>query len=145
VQALENLELRAQLGLPPRPGYGEDGGVLLTRLPADSPAHNILREGDVLLALDGIPIAPDGTVQLPCAPEGVRVGMRYLVQRAAIGSMLRCAAASIEPRRHRARVPRRCMPRGAGAGTASCKRHAEHPPQTAGTTSCATASASPST
>jgi len=88
VQALENPELRIQLGLPARPGIGDDGGVLVTKLPADSPSNGVLQEGDVLLALDGIPIAADGTVLLPNAPNGVRIGMRYLVQRAALDSHL---------------------------------------------------------
>jgi len=87
VQALENAELRVQMGLPPRPGEGEDGGVLLTKLPADSPSIDVLKEGDVLLALDGIPIAADGTILLPEAPN-VRVGMRYLVQRSPLDKPL---------------------------------------------------------
>jgi len=88
VQSLENGELRVQLGLPPRPAAGEDGGVLLTKLPPDSPSNGVLKEGDVVLALDGIPIAPDGTVLLPDGPNGVHVGMRYLVQRAPLGKVL---------------------------------------------------------
>ena len=36
-----------------------------------------------------MPIAPDGTVALPDGPDGVRVGMRYLVQRTPIGGALR--------------------------------------------------------
>ena len=89
VQALENPSLRSQHGLPPRPtADGVDGGVLLTRLPPDANAAGVLREGDVLLALDGQPIAADGTVQLQGASMGVRVGMRHLVQRVALGDPL---------------------------------------------------------
>ena len=88
LQPLENLALRVQLGLPARPGPGEDGGVLVSQLPPDAAAAGVLREGDVILALDGHPIAADGTTVLPEMPDGVRLGMRYLVQRALPGATL---------------------------------------------------------
>jgi S1-C subfamily serine protease len=88
LQPLENLALRVQLGLPARPGAGEDGGVLVSMLPPDAAAVDVLKEGDVILALDGHPIAADGTAVLPEMPDGVRLGMRYLVQRALPGSTL---------------------------------------------------------
>lgn len=47
VQPLENVELRLQLGLPGRPAEGEEGGVLVTRVPKDSPSYGLLREMDV--------------------------------------------------------------------------------------------------
>ena len=88
LQPLENPALRVQLGLPARPRPGEDGGVLVSKLPPDAAAAEVLREGDVILALDGHPIAADGTAVLPEMPDGVRLGMRYLVQRALPGTTL---------------------------------------------------------
>jgi len=89
VQPLENMELRVDLGLPARPGDGEDGGVLLTRVPKDAASFEQLEEGDVLLAIDGHPIAADGTVLLPEALDPLRVNLRYMVQRAALGATLK--------------------------------------------------------
>ena len=86
VQPLENPELRAHLGLPARPAFGEDGGVLLSKLGQDAVCAGILQDGDVLLSVDGSPIAPDGTVLLPEAT--VRVGMRHCVQRVPIGTRI---------------------------------------------------------
>lgn len=87
VQPLENPELRVHLGLPARPAEGEEGGVQLSKLGPDAACAGILKEGDVLLAVDGVPIAADGTVVLPEAPS-VRVGMRHCVQRVPIGSRI---------------------------------------------------------
>jgi hypothetical protein len=50
-------------------------------------SEGILRDGDVLLAVDGSPIAPDGTVMLPEAPS-LRLGMRHRVQRMPLGTVL---------------------------------------------------------
>jgi hypothetical protein len=85
VQPLEHPELRRHLGLPARPADGEDGGVYLSRLGPDAVCAGVLRDGDVLLAVDGKGIAPDGTVVLPEAPH-VRVGMRHCIQRAPLGT-----------------------------------------------------------
>ena len=59
VQPLENPELRIHLGLPARPNRGEEGGVLLSKLGADAACTGVLMDGDVLLAVDGVPIAAD--------------------------------------------------------------------------------------
>ena len=87
VQPLENPELRGQLGLPVRPTNGEDGGVLLSKLGEDANCAGILEDGDVLLSVDGSPIAPDGTVLLQDAPT-VRIGMRHCVQRVPLGTRI---------------------------------------------------------
>lgn len=120
VQPLENMELRVQLGLPARPGEGEDGGVLITRVPNDAASHGLLEEGDVLLAIDGHPIAADGTVLLPDGADPLRVNLRYLVQRAALGSTLRyqvlragkrtVVPVRVQPRQQRLLPPRQPVP-----------------------------------
>ena len=87
VQPLENPELREHLGLPARPVEGQEGGVLLSKIGEDAACLGVLAEGDVLLAVDGVPIAADGTVVLPEAPS-VRVGMRHCVQRVPLGTRI---------------------------------------------------------
>ncbi|KAL1521022.1 hypothetical protein AB1Y20_022577 [Prymnesium parvum] len=89
VQPIENVELRLQLGLPGRPAEGEDGGVLITRVPKDSPSYGLLHEKDVLLAIDGHQIASDGTVLLHDSIDPLRVNLRHIVQRATLGSTLK--------------------------------------------------------
>ena len=74
VQRLESRAHRRFLGLP----ENEGGGVVVTRVGYGSSAWGTLRVGDVLLELDSVPIAADGTVLLR---EGELVGFDYLVSR----------------------------------------------------------------
>lgn len=74
VQRLESRAHRRFLGMP----EGDGGGVVVTRVGYGSSAWGTLEEGDVLLAVDGVPIAADGTVVLR---EGELVGFDYLVSR----------------------------------------------------------------
>ena len=60
---------------------------MLTKLGPDAACAGVLEDGDVLLAVDGSPIAADGTIVLPEAPS-VRLGMRHCVQRMPIGSTI---------------------------------------------------------
>jgi S1-C subfamily serine protease len=70
-QRLENPALRASLGLKnPR------GGVLLTKIVPGSAADGLLKEGDVLLGLDGVPVAEDGTIPFG---DGERVDLTHQV------------------------------------------------------------------
>jgi len=57
-QPLENPALREWLGMK-----GRDSGVLVTAVQYGSSAYGRLESGDVLLALDGMSIANNGTVQ----------------------------------------------------------------------------------
>ena len=57
-QSLENPCLRQRIGLG-----GEDGGVLVARVEYGGAAWGLLRPGDVLLAVDGHPIAANGTIR----------------------------------------------------------------------------------
>ena len=69
---LQNPAQRKFLGLK------EDGrGVLVTTVVAAGPCAKILREGDVLLAIDDHPIASDASVEL----EGEHVEMPEVVER----------------------------------------------------------------
>jgi hypothetical protein len=63
-------------------------------------SEGILRDGDVLLEVDGYPIAPDGTVMLPEAPS-LRLGiLRHRVQRVAGGLKLGYADRDPDPSQH---------------------------------------------
>jgi S1-C subfamily serine protease len=69
---LQNPAQRRYLGLK-----DDDRGALVGTVIAAGPAANSLQAGDVLLAIDGHPIASDATVEL----EGARVDMPEVVER----------------------------------------------------------------
>src|SRR5438093_6004406 len=69
---LQNPAQRKFLGLK-----DDDRGVLVSTVVAAGPSADILRPGDVLLAVDNHPIASDGNVEL----EGERVEMPEVVER----------------------------------------------------------------
>jgi len=78
IQSMENAALRRTFGL-----RRVDTGVMISRVPAESNVHGVLRVRDILLELDGVKIANDGTIQLPGTSDLVRVTFSYLVYRAA--------------------------------------------------------------
>jgi S1-C subfamily serine protease len=69
---LQNLAQRKFLGLK-----DDDRGVLVNTVVEAGPSANILRSGDVLLEIDGHPIASDGNVEL----EGERADFQEVVER----------------------------------------------------------------
>jgi hypothetical protein len=70
-QRLENPALRASLGLAsPR------GGVLVTKIVPGSGADGVLKEGDVLMTVDGVPVAENGTIPYG---DGNRVDLTHLI------------------------------------------------------------------
>jgi len=69
---LQNPAQRKFLGLKE-----DDRGVLVSTVISAGPCANALRQGDVLLSIDGHPIASDATVEL----EGERVEMPEVVER----------------------------------------------------------------
>jgi len=69
---LQNPAQRKFLGLK-----DDDRGVLVTTVVEAGPSANILRPGDVLLAIDGHPIASDANVEL----EGERAQFEEVVER----------------------------------------------------------------
>ncbi|MGH7442787.1 MAG: trypsin-like peptidase domain-containing protein, partial [bacterium] len=70
-QKLDNPALRASLGLP-----SLRGGVMIIKVVPGSGASGVLREGDVLLKLDGVPVAENGTVPFG---DGERVDLVNLI------------------------------------------------------------------
>src|SRR3990167_175773 len=59
-QPLENSSLRKSFGMQPK-----QTGVRVKRIGTLSDAHDKLKPDDILLAIDGLPIANDGTVSIP--------------------------------------------------------------------------------
>ncbi|MCA9406991.1 MAG: trypsin-like peptidase domain-containing protein, partial [Candidatus Omnitrophica bacterium] len=62
-----------------------DGGVIVTRTLPYSPADNILQENDIILEIDGVPIAQDGTFKFR---QNERLAMTHLVTQKQIGDNL---------------------------------------------------------
>jgi S1-C subfamily serine protease len=56
-QKLENPDLRAWLGLK-----GEPGGVMVTKIVPGSGSDGVLKENDVILSVDNVPVAENGTI-----------------------------------------------------------------------------------
>ena len=81
-------------------------------------SEGILRDGDVLLEVDGYPIAPDGTVMLPEAPS-LRLGiLRHRVQRVAGGLKLGYADRDPDPSQHHPPgAPRSATRKGRGVAS----------------------------
>ncbi|HEX2685832.1 MAG TPA: trypsin-like peptidase domain-containing protein [Kofleriaceae bacterium] len=77
-QKIENESLRDWVGLS-----GTRTGVLITRVVHGSSADGVLTEGDVLTAIDGTPVASDGSILLRAHD---RVHFSYLISRYQIGS-----------------------------------------------------------
>lgn len=69
---LQNPAMRTALGLP-----DDDRGVMVSTVASAGCASGILKIGDVLLTIDGLPIASDGFVEL----DGKRVQMSEVVER----------------------------------------------------------------
>ncbi len=86
LQNLENPAARAFGAL----GAEESGAVVDMVFP-DSSAEGRLRPGDVVVTLDGQPVANDASVELPPevdGPRGLRVDLQVLVDRHQVGGVL---------------------------------------------------------
>jgi len=77
IQSMENKALREKSMLSPK-----TSGVMLSRVPPESAMHGTLDVRDILMQVDGVAIANDGTIQLPDTQDLVRVTFSYLVYRA---------------------------------------------------------------
>ena len=80
-QPLESRAHRRALGLPDK----VDGGILVKRVLYGGSAWGVLEPGDVLLVVDGVPVAADCTVELR---EGEQVSYRYAVARHHVGDRI---------------------------------------------------------
>ncbi len=79
-QGTENEGLRRALGVP-----GDGTGVLVTKVAYDSSAWGSLKEGDVLVKLDGTTIGQDGTIPFR---DDERIDFSEIVTRRQIGDVL---------------------------------------------------------
>ena len=82
-QNLENKHLKSYFGLP-----AGAGGILISRVSPVSPLNGVVREKDVLIALDDQPIADDGTVAFPGRSEE-RISFGYLLTYKFIGDSVK--------------------------------------------------------
>jgi S1-C subfamily serine protease len=73
----ENSQMRRYYQMP-----DNVGGVVVTHVVPYTSADGILREGDVLLELDGIPVASDGTISFR---NNERINMGYAVNSKQVG------------------------------------------------------------
>ncbi len=80
-QPLESPAQRKALGLKPK----AESGVLVRRVSAGGSAWGVIEEDDVLLAVDGVPIAPDATVMLR---EGELIRYSYVVAKRHVGERM---------------------------------------------------------
>jgi S1-C subfamily serine protease len=81
VQTLESESLRRRLGI------GESTrGVLVTAVARRGAAHGVIEPGDVLLAMDDVPILEDNTIELD---SGLRIGSTLVEHRRQVGDKVR--------------------------------------------------------
>ena len=81
MQKLENPGMRLYSRMK-----DEDTGVLVNTVYPDSPAVGKIRRGDVILSIDGINVANDGTIEFR---EGERTFFGYLMQKKYINDQVR--------------------------------------------------------
>jgi S1-C subfamily serine protease len=77
LQKLENPDMRQKLLMKE-----SQTGVLVNKIYPDSPARGILKQGDILLAIDGENVENDGTIEFR---RGERTFLGYSVQQKYIG------------------------------------------------------------
>jgi S1-C subfamily serine protease len=78
--SLENEDYRSYLGMS-----ADQTGIVISLVLDDGPAAGILREGDVLTHIDGIPVANDGTVSIVGQEDEGRILFTYLVSSKQMG------------------------------------------------------------
>jgi S1-C subfamily serine protease len=80
-QEMENPDIRLKFGMSK-----EDTGALISYIDPDSPARGVLRSGDVILAIDGVRVENDKTVEFR---EGERTHLKYLIQKKQMNDSIR--------------------------------------------------------
>lgn len=80
IQTMENPDMKRKYGLS-----DDQTGILVNRIYPGSPAEGILQRGDVVLSVEGYPIADDGTVEF--RPKE-RTNAMYYIDRHQIGEQV---------------------------------------------------------
>lgn len=80
-QKMENRSLRKSMKMA-----DGDSGILIRRVHRSSPAFQVLQEGDVVKAIDGIPISNAGTIPY-CSGE--QISFHHIVNEKFIGATIR--------------------------------------------------------
>jgi S1-C subfamily serine protease len=80
-QEMENPDIRLRFGMSKR-----DTGALISYIDPDSPARGVLRSGDVVLAIDGVRVENDKTVEFR---KGERTHLKYLIQKKQMNDSVR--------------------------------------------------------
>ena len=81
-QEMENPDLRIMYNLA-----RDQTGILVNKIFPDSPAKDILISGDIMLAINGVKIADNGSIEFR---EGERTYFEYLVQKEYANDLIRC-------------------------------------------------------
>lgn len=82
-QTLENESAREMLGMTPK-----QSGILVIRSIYDTSAWNVLKDNDVILSINGVSIANDGTVPLS-SDKNVKVKYSYLTDTKNVGEKVK--------------------------------------------------------
>lgn len=77
IENLENPSLRSFLKVSQN-----QSGVLVIDVAIDGPAYGIVKPNDVIISIDGIPIANDGTIAFQ---QNTRINFAYLIQQKLLG------------------------------------------------------------
>ncbi|RKX32771.1 MAG: hypothetical protein DRP22_01695 [Verrucomicrobia bacterium] len=80
LQETENRDMKRYFGMSP-----EGEGVLVLKVAPGSPADGVIHPGDILLEVDGCPVAEDGTVEFR---HRQRTSVAYCIQRHQIGDTI---------------------------------------------------------
>ncbi len=83
MQKMENASLRAQVQM-----NDKETGVMVTYVIPGTSAHGTLKSGDVILSVEGIPIANDGTIRYR---DIERINFRHLIHTKSMGETLQCS------------------------------------------------------
>lgn len=92
LQGMENRDLKRSAGMTP-----DMTGMRVFRIQPGSPAEGVLQTNDVILAIEGAPVADDGTVEF--RPRE-RTSLSYFIQKKKIGDPI-----ALEVLRDHKRVP----------------------------------------
>lgn len=78
-QELKNPVMRSYLGLPASEDENEEIGMYVTKIPTHSCAYGLIKEGDIIIAIDGLPVESNGTIKTPEIEHPIN--FEFLIQK----------------------------------------------------------------